>query len=347
MMCVFRIAAAMMTACVPPGRRGRSALNAGLVTAIVAASASAVLMGSGCSRENGDDPPSSLATSASTSTNSGPPIVGLSDGQLNAIKIGTVTTFAFPVERTGIGGIDFQNNLYSDSSLSTSVFPPAAGTISQVFVELGDLVREGQPLYALQAGTSNVTVRSPISGVVSAVNASSGVPVLPDSAPAPCAVADTSVKWLLANVPETDIPFYRSGQPVKATVAAYPDLMFEGTVSKIYPDVDANTHRVTVRCRLSDKGNLLRAGMLADFIVTVQKPVESLAVPANGIVREGDGTMTAWVTTDRTHFTQRTVKIGLREQGMVQILDGLRPDETVVTDGAIFLDNMLQAPDSD
>lgn len=304
------------------------------------------LLATGCSRENGADPPPPLAA-ASTSTNSGPPTVELTDGQLNAIKIGTVTNYAFPVERIGIGGIDFQNNLYSDSSLSTSVFPPLAGTISQVFVELGDPVRQGQALYALQAGTTNVTVRSPIPGIVSAVNAATGVPVQPDSAPAPCAVADTSVKWLLANVPESDIPFYHPGQPMKATVVAYPDQLFEGTVTKIYPDVDANTHRATVRCRISDKGNLLRAGMLANFTVTVQKPVKSLAVPANGIVREGDGTMTAWVTTDRTHFTQRTVKTGLREKGMVQILAGLRPDEMVVTDGAIFLDNMLQAPDSD
>jgi cobalt-zinc-cadmium efflux system membrane fusion protein len=57
--------------------------------------------------------------------------------------------------------------------------------------------------------------------------------------------------------------------------------------------------------------------------------------------------MTAWVTTDRTHFTQRTVNIGLREQGMVQILKGLAAGELVVTDGAIFLDNMLQAPVDD
>ena len=314
---------------------------------MAAACAFAVLLLTGCNRENGDDPPPPLAASASTSTNSGPPSVELTDGQLNAVKIGTVTTFAFPIEKTGIGGIDFQNNLYSDSSLSTSVFPPVAGTISKVFVELGDPVHEGQALYALQAGTTNVTVRSPISGIVSAVNTAPGVPAEPNSAPAPCAVADTSVKWLLANVPETDLPFYHPGQPINAVVAAYPDQVFEGSVAKIYPDVDANTHRATVRCRISDKGNLLRAGMLANFTVTVQTPVKSPAVPANGIVREGDGTMTAWVTTDRTHFTQRTIKIGLREHGMVQILSGLADGELVVTDGAIFLDNMLQAPVDD
>ncbi|HTV39850.1 MAG TPA: efflux RND transporter periplasmic adaptor subunit [Candidatus Sulfotelmatobacter sp.] len=315
-----------------------------LAVTMFAACAATVFLESGCSREDDSAP---TAAADSTSNTSGPPEIQLTDGQLNAIKIGTVNTYAFPIEKTGIGGIDFQNNLYSDSTLSTPVPSPVSGTIFQMLVELGDPVKKGQPLYTVQFGATNVTVRSPISGQVSAVNAASGVPVQPDAPPAPCAVADVSIKWLLANVPESDIPLYHPGQPVSATVVAFPGQIFKGKVDKIYPDVDSNTRRVTVRCELADKGNVLRTGMLADYIVTLQKPVSSLAVPANGIVREGDGTMTAWVTTDRTHFTQRVVKIGLREQGMVQILDGVHAGELVVTDGAIFLDNMLQAPADD
>jgi len=65
------------------------------------------------------------------------------------------------------------------------------------------------------------------------------------------------------------------------------------------------------------------------------------------VVREGDGTLTAWVTTDRRHFLQRILKIGLRSDGRDQVLDGLRLGETVVTDGAVFLSNILYAPPSD
>jgi multidrug efflux pump subunit AcrA (membrane-fusion protein) len=329
-------------------KRVFGAKTAALAATIMTLCVTAALVETGCSRgEDATAPSPSPADSTSTSTNSGPPVVALTADQLHTIKIGTMATYAFPIEKTGIGGIDFQNNLYTDSALSTPVACPVAGTISQMLVELGDPVHKGQALYVVQAGTTNVTVRSPIAGQISAVNASSGVAVGPDTAPAPCAVADVSIKWLLANVPETDIPSYHPGAPVQATVAAYPDQVFEGKVVKVYPDVDANTHRVTVRCQLSDKGNVLRAGMLADFTVTVQKPVQSLAVPANGIVREGDGTMTAWVTTDQTHFTQKVVKIGLQEHGMDQILSGLSAGDQVVTDGAIFLDNMLQAPVDD
>ena len=69
-----------------------------------------------------------------------------------------------------------------------------------------------------------------------------------------------------------------------------------------------------------------------------------VAIPANGVVREPDGAMTAWVTTDRRHFEQRVIKTGMRKDDRVQILNGLRRGELVVTDGAIFLSSMLSAP---
>jgi cobalt-zinc-cadmium efflux system membrane fusion protein len=81
--------------------------------------------------------------------------------------------------------------------------------------------------------------------------------------------------------------------------------------------------------------------MYASFVIHVGDPVRSLAVPANGVVREGDGTMTVWVTSDRRRFTKRTVKVGLQQDDWVQILEGVEPGETVVTDGAVFLSNVL------
>jgi cobalt-zinc-cadmium efflux system membrane fusion protein len=63
-------------------------------------------------------------------------------------------------------------------------------------------------------------------------------------------------------------------------------------------------------------------------------------------VREGDGTMTVWTTRDNRHFVQRAVTTGIRQDGWVQILDGLQPGETVVTDGAVFLSNKLMLGDA-
>jgi cobalt-zinc-cadmium efflux system membrane fusion protein len=81
--------------------------------------------------------------------------------------------------------------------------------------------------------------------------------------------------------------------------------------------------------------------MFANFVISIGDPARSPAVARDGVVREGDGSMSIWVTTDRKHFAQRTVTVGLRHAGYDQILTGLKPGELVATEGALFLSNAL------
>lgn len=192
-----------------------------------------------------------------------------------------------------------------------------------------------------------LVVRSPISGQITSFNAPPGLLVQPGNGTAPYSVANVSIKWMLANVIESDIPLFHLQQPVQVRVMAYPNRVFQGKVSKIYPAVDPNTHRATIRSEIADPKTELRPGMLANFVIRVDAPVETIAIPANGVVREPDGTMVAWVTTDRHHFVQRVIKTGIRKDDRVQILDGVQRGELVVSDGAVFISNMLEAPPSD
>ena len=188
---------------------------------------------------------------------------------------------------------------------------------------------------------STLVVPSPISGRIVVRNAAPGFLTQPGVAPAPYTVADLSTMWMLANVIETDAPAYKLGQQVEVRVPAYPDKVFRGHVTALGAMIDPNTHRQLVRSEIDDPEHLLRSGMLASFVIRVGDPVRSLAVPAEGVVREGDGTMTVWSTKDSRRFTKRTVKTGLQQDGWTQIVEGLSPDETVVTDGAVFLSNKL------
>lgn len=190
-------------------------------------------------------------------------------------------------------------------------------------------------------------VRSPIDGRITFKDAPPGLLVQPGTAPAPYSLADLSKKWMLASLTEGDSVLCRAGQPVEASVMAYPGRVFKGTVAKVYDLIDPNTHRTTVRTQIDDPKNELRPGMLATFEIEVQPPARSTALPVNGVVRNGDGTFSAWVTTDRKHFIERLVKTGLQNDGQYQILDGLQPGELAVADGAIFLSNMLEAPPTD
>jgi membrane fusion protein, heavy metal efflux system len=186
-----------------------------------------------------------------------------------------------------------------------------------------------------------LVVPSPISGRITARNAAPGLFVQPGSAPAPYAVADISTMWMLANVAESDSPDFHVGQEVRVTVMAHPGRLFEGRISTIGSTVDPSTHRVLVRSDIADPRHELRSGMFANFIIRTGDPVRSIAVPLDGVVREGDGTMTVWVTADRHRFVKRSVTIGMARDGYHQIIAGLQPGELVATQGALFLSNAL------
>ena len=163
----------------------------------------------------------------------------------------------------------------------------------------------------------------------------------PGNPPAPYTVADISLMWMLADVPEADSPAFRLGQEVQVTINAFPGRTFDGKITTIGASVDPATRRVLVRSEIKDPQHELRSGMFANFVISVGPPVRSPALPLAGVVREGDGTQTVWVTADRRRFTKRSVKIGQQRDGYRQILQGVLVGELAATEGAIFLSNML------
>jgi membrane fusion protein, heavy metal efflux system len=186
-----------------------------------------------------------------------------------------------------------------------------------------------------------LVVPSPIEGRIVQRNAAPGLFVQPANPPPPYIVADIDTMWMLANVVETDSPAFRLGQQVKVRLSAFPDRVFDGKITTIGASVDPNTRRVLVRSEINDPNHELRSGMFGNFTISIGAPVVSPAVPLAGVVREGDGTQTVWVTADRRRFVRRTVKIGDQRDGYRQILEGLQVGELVATEGAIFLSNMV------
>lgn len=186
-----------------------------------------------------------------------------------------------------------------------------------------------------------LVVPSPINGRITQRNAAPGLFVQPGNPPPPYVVADIDTMWMLANVIENDSPAFRVGQAVKVRLSAFPGRVFDGKVTTIGASVDPNTRRVLVRSEIRDPQHELRSGMFGNFIIDIGAPMLSPAVPLAGVVREGDGTQTVWVTADRRRFVRRTVKIGDSRDGYRQILDGLKVGELVASEGAIFLSNMV------
>lgn len=192
-----------------------------------------------------------------------------------------------------------------------------------------------------------LVIASPITGRVTARAAQPGLLVQPGNAPAPYAVAELSTLWMNANVPESDSPLFRAGQETHVKVAAYPDHDFVGKVTVVGATSDPNTHTVLVRSEVSDPKHELRPGMYATYVIHVGDPITAPAMPLDGVTREGDGSMSVWVTTDKHHFTRKTVTLGIQQDGFDQIASGLKAGEIAVSKGAVLLSNMLNAPPQD
>jgi cobalt-zinc-cadmium efflux system membrane fusion protein len=216
----------------------------------------------------------------------------------------------------------------------------AARNVVRIF---GKTDAEMNQIVATHRIDSQMPVLSPMNGRVTARNAAVGLYVQPGNTPAPYTVSDVSTMWMLASVREADIPKLRLSQQVDVTVMAYPDRIFIGQIINIGASVDPGTHRIQVRSEVADPKHELRAQMFATFVIQTGDVIKSPSVPEAGVVREGDGAMTVWVTADGHRFTRRTIEIGLQQDGFDQVLDGLKPGERVATDGALFIANAITA----
>lgn len=306
----------------------------------------------GCGKSENASAPQKSASTAATNAPQSEAAVELSPSQLNAIQIEPVGTYFFPIEREAVGSVSFDEDpaiVQAESTLlgAAATFELTSNELARV-KSLGET--NGIAQKELDQATSEYqTADAALKAARDALRALGKTDAQLDEliAIGKIASAPLGTQWILANVPESDSPLVRAGQTVQVRVAAFPDRVFDGKVSGIYATVDPNTHRVAIRCEVDDSKNELRPGMLADVLIRVEEPTEAVAIPADGVVRESDGTMTAWVTSDRKKFVQKIVKTGLRKDGRVQILNGLQRGELVVTEGAVFLSNMLNAPPSD
>jgi cobalt-zinc-cadmium efflux system membrane fusion protein len=283
------------------------------------------------------------------------PTVTLTPNQLGAIKIATSSLSVFHNDIEAVGVISFAQDPNIVQGESTLLTAAASYALTQRELKRAKdlLATNGVSEREVEQATSDAqTAKAALDAARSALLSLGKSDAEIDHMIAAGKIGASGVrrrgtKWVLANPPEADIASIHAGQPLHVRVEALSSHAFSGTVAEVYAAVDPNLHRATVRGEVDDPNDELRPGMLVSVKIEVAKPVTSTAIAANGVVREGDGTMTAWVTSDRRHFLQKHIETGILEDGRVQILNGLQPGQLVVTDGAVLLDNVLLAPSGD
>src|SRR5215470_17234310 len=185
-----------------------------------------------------------------------------------------------------------------------------------------------------------VTVNSPIEGTIIARKVGPGQYVRADIADSLYGIANLSTMWLKANVPEVDIPHISVGQEVEVKVTALPERVFYAQVVAIGAASDASTRRVVVRSEIPNPGHVLKSEMFASFRIATNAGEDAPAIPSEAVIWEGEQAV-VWIEREPMVLQRRKVKVGMEQDGRLQIRDGLKSGDLVVSRGAIFVQNEL------
>ena len=181
------------------------------------------------------------------------------------------------------------------------------------------------------------TLSAPIAGVVVDRQVGPGQYVQSGGATPQFTIADISSVWLLANVRETDAARVKLGQSVEVHVPAYPDRVFKARLTYVSAVVDPVTHRLPVRAEIGNRDGALKPEMFANFRILTSEASESPAVPQSAVLYEGAAAH-VWVVAGDGLLSLRSIRTGRSNDGLIEVLEGLKPGENVVTKGGLFID---------
>ena len=172
-------------------------------------------------------------------------------------------------------------------------------------------------------------VRSPIAGQVVKRMVSGGEQVDGTAAQPIVEIANLDRVELNANVPSEHLSQIKIGQPVVVATDAYAGRTFVGAVLTIAPAVDTTTNAALVRIRITNAGRLLKVGMFAEAHVEIGQHANALIVPPSAVVRDQNSAVVYVLTGDTAQRT--AVKVGLERPDAIEILEGVKDGQTVLT----------------
>jgi RND family efflux transporter MFP subunit len=136
---------------------------------------------------------------------------------------------------------------------------------------------------------------------------------------------------ILIEVVEKDIPLIQAGQKVEVRAEAYPNRIFEGTVTRIVQALNRATRTMTIEVDLPNKDHVLKGGMFARVEVLVGAHQNAIQIPLDAVSRLEDS---QYVYIVREEKAQRVpVEIGVRDENRVEITKGLEGSEQVIVSG--------------
>ena len=184
-----------------------------------------------------------------------------------------------------------------------------------------------------------VLITAPSAGIIIQREVTAGTSVNPGD---PLfTISDLGQVWVIAAVEEKRLAALRVGLPVMIGVDAYPGREFPGKIAKIGDALNPETRMIEVRCLIDNRAGLLKPEMYTVTKIAAGERQRALVVPKSAL-QDLDGRPVLFVARDEKSFEKREVRTGRQSGELVEILDGLRTGEKVVTSGGFLLKSEMQ-----
>lgn len=150
-------------------------------------------------------------------------------------------------------------------------------------------------------------------------------------------IADHDVVWVLVDIAERDLSLIELGQKASVRLRAYPDRVFTGNVTLIYPHLMAETRTGRIRIELPNRDQVLRPDMYADVEIATGAEAPVVTVSSSAVIDSGERQIVLLDKGDG-RFEPREVKLGRRGGGRVEIKEGLAENDKVVVSANFLID---------
>jgi Cu(I)/Ag(I) efflux system membrane fusion protein len=150
-------------------------------------------------------------------------------------------------------------------------------------------------------------------------------------------IADHDVVWVLADIAERDLSLVEVGQNASVRLRAYPDRVFNGKVTLIYPHLMAETRTARIRIELPNPDEVLRPDMYADVEIATGTEAPVVSVSSSAVIDSGERQIVLLDKGDG-RFEPRAVKLGRRGGGRIEIKEGLAENDKVVISANFLID---------
>ncbi|MEN6320063.1 MAG: efflux RND transporter periplasmic adaptor subunit [Syntrophaceae bacterium] len=183
-----------------------------------------------------------------------------------------------------------------------------------------------------------LTLYSPVSGFVTQKMAVQGMKVMPGEKLFD--IADLATLWIVADIYEYELSFVKVGQPARITLSYFPGRQFSSRIDYIYPTISADTRTAKIRLTLPNPGGQLKPQMFTNVEIRISLG-KRLVIPESAVIDTGTSQI-VYVDRGEGAFEPREVELGIKADGAVEVLRGIKAGEKVVSSANFLIDSEAQ-----